>query len=128
MDKNIPTLVDMSNPDLSLDGVFHALSDPTRRAMLANLAEGERNIGELASPFAISFAAASKHVKVLEQAGLIRRRVEGRTHMCRIEAGPLAEANEWLSFYARFWAVRIDTLENLLQQDNAASDGMPSST
>src|ERR1700742_892661 len=76
MDKNIPTLVDMSNPDLSLDGVFHALSDPTRRAMLANLAEGERNIGELASPFAISFAAASKHVKVLEQAGLIRRRVE----------------------------------------------------
>ncbi|MGH8781771.1 ArsR/SmtB family transcription factor [Paraburkholderia sp.] len=118
----------MSNPDLSLDGVFHALSDPTRRAMLANLAGGERNIGELAAPFAISFAAASKHVKVLEQAGLIRRRIEGRTHLCRIEAGPLAAANEWLSFYERFWAVRLDTLEELLQQGNAESDGMPSST
>ena len=115
----------MANPESSLDDVFHALSDPTRRAMLASLADGERNIGELAEPFEISFAAASKHVKVLEGAGLIRRRIEGRSHICRMEAGPLAEADQWLRFYERFWSARLDTLEQLLQQDDATSDGMP---
>ena len=115
----------MANPESSLDDVFHALSDPTRRAMLASLADGERNIGELAEPFEISFAAASKHVKVLEGAGLIRRRIEGRSHVCRMEAGPLAEADQWLRFYERFWSARLDTLEQLLQQDDATSDGTP---
>src|SRR4051794_39223274 len=85
-----------------LDSVFHALSDPTRRSMLHTLANGERNIGELAAPFAMSFAAASKHVKVLEGAGLVRRRVEGRSHVCQIEPAPLAAADRWLSFYERF--------------------------
>ena len=121
----MPILRHMANPESSLDDVFHALSDPTRRAMLASLADGERNIGELAEPFEISFAAASKHVKVLEGAGLIRRRIEGRSHVCRMEAGPLAEADQWLRFYERFWSARLDTLEQLLQQDDATSDGMP---
>ena len=80
-----------------LDGVFHALSDPTRRAMLAALAAaGERSVGELAAPFEISLAAASKHIRALERAGLVRRRVQGRRHRCTLEAGPLAEADAWL--------------------------------
>lgn len=98
-----------------LDRLFHALSDPTRRAMLRQLADEERKIGDLARPFAMSFAAASKHVRVLESAGLVSRRVEGRAHICRIEAAPLAEAEAWLGFYAHFWSRRLDTLEALLQ-------------
>ena len=109
----MPILGPMNEP--ALDSVFHALSDPTRRAMLAQLATGERNIGELAAPFAMSFAAASKHVKVLEGAGLIRRRVEGRSHICRIEPAPLAAADAWLRFYERFWSSSLDVLEDLLR-------------
>jgi len=104
----------------ALDGVFHALADPTRRAMLRSLADGERNIGELAAPFDMSFAAASKHVRVLEGAGLLRRRVQGRSHVCRIEAEPLAEATAWLNFYHRFWGERLDTLDALLRTDAAS--------
>jgi DNA-binding transcriptional ArsR family regulator len=99
----------------SLDRLFHALSDPTRRAMLKALTEDEQKIGDLARPFAMSFAAASKHVRVLESAGLVRRRIEGRAHVCRIEPAPLAAIEEWLAFYARFWTGRLDTLEALLQ-------------
>jgi DNA-binding transcriptional ArsR family regulator len=99
-----------------LDTVFHALADPTRRAMLRNLAGGERAVGELAAPFAMSFAAASKHVKVLEQAGLVRRRIAGRSHLCRIEAAPLAAADAWLRFYERFWTTRLDAMEALLAE------------
>lgn len=99
----------------ALDSVFHALSDPTRRAMLAQLASGERNIGELAAPFAMSFAAASKHVKVLEGAGLVQRRVAGRSHMCRLQPAPLAAADAWLRFYEHFWSSRLDALEGLLR-------------
>jgi len=100
--------------DTDLDRVFHALADPTRRAMLRKLAGGERSVGELAEPFDMSFAAAAKHVKVLEGAGLLRRSVEGRTHRCRIEAGPLAEADRWLAYYQRFWAARLDDLQTAL--------------
>ena len=82
-----------------LDGVFHALSDPTRRAMLGTLATGERSVGELAAPFEISLAAASKHIRTLERAGLVKRTVLGRTHRCALEAAPLAEAVAWLSGY-----------------------------
>jgi DNA-binding transcriptional ArsR family regulator len=110
----------MPNPSADLDGVFHALADPTRRALLRRLADGERNIRELAEPFAMSFAAVSKHVKVLEDAGLLRRRVDGRSHVCRMEPGPLAAADEWLRFYERFWAVRLDVLDTLLRRDAAA--------
>ena len=99
-----------------LDTVFHALGDATRRRMLRDLAQGERTVGQLAEPFAMSLAAASKHIKALEVAGLIRRDVRGRTHVCRLEPGPLASAREWLSFYERFWTTRLDVLEGLLRE------------
>jgi DNA-binding transcriptional ArsR family regulator len=99
-----------------LDTVFHALGDATRRRMLADLASGERTVGQLAAPFAMSLAAASKHIKALEAAGLIRREIRGRTHLCRLEPAPLAGAAEWLRFYERFWTGRLDALEQLLRQ------------
>jgi len=100
-----------------MSSVFHALGDATRRRMLRDLSRGERTVGELAEPFEISLAAASKHIKVLENAGLIRREVRGRTHLCRLEPGPLARAHEWLSFYERFWTGRLDALEELLRKE-----------
>lgn len=106
-----------------LDAVFHALSDRTRRGMLSTLASGEQSIGDLASPYAMSFAGASKHVKVLERAGLVRRRVAGRTHYCRLEAARMKEAQEWLSYYERFWTGSLDVLEALLRQDDDARKG-----
>jgi DNA-binding transcriptional ArsR family regulator len=102
-----------------LDTVFHALGNATRRQMLRELAGGERTVGQLAEPFAISLAAASKHIKALENAGLIRREVRGRTHHCRLAPGPLASAHEWLSFYERFWTERLDVLERLLLEEQA---------
>lgn len=102
----------------ALDAVFHALSDSTRRAMLRTLTESERSISELAAPFSMSFAGASKHVKVLEHAGLVRRRVAGRTHYCRLEATRLGEAEAWLRYYERFWTSRLDTLEALLRAED----------
>ena len=102
----------------ALDRVFHALADRTRRAMLRSLAGGEHNIGELASPHRMSFAAASKHVKVLEKAGLVRRRIEGRTHFCSIEAQPLASADGWLRFYEGFWTARLGLLDGLLRMED----------
>lgn len=103
-----------------MDSVFHALGDPTRRGMLRALSAGERTVSELAQPFAMSLAAASKHIKVLEQAGLIRREIQGRTHMCRLDPGPLASAHQWLGFYERFWTGRLDLLEQLLREDDVS--------
>ena len=105
----------------TLDNIFHALGDATRRAMLAELATGGRTVGELAEPFAMSLAAASKHIKVLESAGLIRRDVRGRTHHCSLEPMPLASADQWLGMYRRFWTGRLDTLEQLLRAEDAAT-------
>jgi DNA-binding transcriptional ArsR family regulator len=105
-----------------LDSVFHALGDATRRQMLRELAGGERTVGQLAEPFPMSLAAASKHVKALERAGLIRREVRGRTHLCRLDPGPLASAHRWLSFYRRFWTDRLDVLEQLLRVEDAAKN------
>lgn len=102
----------------ALDRIFAALSDPTRRAMLRRLAAGESTVGGLAEPFAMSFAAAAKHVKVLEQAGLLSRRVDGRSHYCRIEAGPLGQADRWLAYYQRFWSARLDALERAVVGHN----------
>lgn len=99
-----------------LDAVFHALADPTRRAMLQRLSAGERSIGELAEPFRMSFAGASKHVRVLERAGLIHRTVQGRTHLCRLAPEPLAGAMDWLRFYERFWSDGLDALERALRE------------
>ena len=104
-----------------MNSVFHALGDATRRQMLRDLADGERTVSDLAKPFAMSLAAASKHIRVLEGAGLIRREVRGRTHLCRLDPGPLASAHEWLSFYEHFWNSRLDMLEQLLRDDVAHS-------
>ncbi|MGD8477517.1 MAG: metalloregulator ArsR/SmtB family transcription factor [Burkholderiales bacterium] len=101
-----------------MNSVFHALGDSTRRRMLHELANGERTVSQLAEPFAISLAAASKHIKALENAGLIRREVRGRTHVCHLDPGPLASAHEWLGTYERFWTARLDTLEQLLLEQD----------
>ena len=106
MDPIFNHMVELQTPQL--DSVFHALGDATRRQMLRDLADGERTVGQLAQPFSISLAAASKHIKALENAGLIRREVRGRTHLCRLEPGPLASAHQWLNFYERFWTDRLD--------------------
>lgn len=108
-----------------LDTVFHALGDATRRKMLRELADGERTVGQLAEPFSISLAAASKHIKALEHAGLIRREVRGRTHFCHLAPGPLASAHSWLSFYERFWIERLDVLERLLREEDAKKNRKP---
>ncbi len=108
-------MVELHAPQL--DTVFHALGDATRRRMLRDLTGGERTVGQLAEPFAMSLAAASKHIKTLESAGLIRREVRGRTHVCRLEPGPLASAHAWLGFYERFWTDRLDALERLLREE-----------
>jgi DNA-binding transcriptional ArsR family regulator len=108
-----------------LDTVFHALGDATRRSMLRDLAISERTVGELAQPYAMSLAAASKHIKALEQAGLIVREVRGRTHLCRLDPEPLASAHEWLGVYERFWTGRLDILERLLREDDARKTQTP---
>lgn len=106
-------MVSYSEPDL--DAVFHALADPTRRAMLRALALGARNLSELAAPFAMSFPAASKHVRVLESAGLVDRRIEGRTHICSLQVQPLAAATDWLGFYQSWWTEKFDALDAALR-------------
>jgi DNA-binding transcriptional ArsR family regulator len=105
-------MVNYSSP--ALDRTFAALSDPTRRAILARLAQGEASVTELASPFDVSLPAVSKHLRVLEQAGLMRRKKEGRIHHCRLVAGPLQDAAEWLAFYERFWEGKLDALADYL--------------
>jgi DNA-binding transcriptional ArsR family regulator len=97
-----------------LDAVFHALSDPTRRAMLARLASGEQSVGALAEPFAMTLAGASKHVKVLEAADLVERRKAGRLQLCRLRPEPLAEADGWLRQWEALWTSRLDKLAALL--------------
>ncbi len=108
-----------------LDNLFHALSDATRRRMLHQLASGERTVSELAAPFEMSLAAASKHIKVLESAGLIHRQVQGRTHMCRLESAPLASASEWLNYYEQFWTSRLGTLDQLLRAEDSEKSPAP---
>jgi DNA-binding transcriptional ArsR family regulator len=101
----------------NLDAVFHALSSAPRRTMLNALAGGERTVGELAEPFDISLAAVSKHLIVLEDAGLVDRRVDGRTTICRLRAEPLADVRDWVTFYESFWTVRLDRLEKLMMEE-----------
>jgi DNA-binding transcriptional ArsR family regulator len=104
----------------SLDRVFHALAHAARRDMLRRLADGERNLTELAAPLHMSFPAASKHVRVLERARLVRRRVVGRTHFCRIQGKPLKQANGWLEEYRRVWEENFERLDALLEEMKAA--------
>lgn len=95
---------------------YAALADPTRRAILARLAAGEATVGELAEPFAMSLPAVSKHLKVLERAGLIARRRQAQWRPCRLEAGPLKDAAKWLDHYRRFWDESLDRLDNYLAE------------
>lgn len=103
-----------------LDATFAALSDPTRRGMVARLIGGERSIGELAEPFAMSFAGASKHVAVLEKAGLVERRKVGRQQLCRLRAEPLREAGAWLRQWEQMWNSSLDRLETIIKADKDA--------
>jgi DNA-binding transcriptional ArsR family regulator len=114
-------VLDQSQADLRLDAVFHALAHPARRAMLKRLAAAPQNIGELASPFAMTFAGASKHVRVLERAGLVKRKVEGRTHVCAIAPAPLKTASSWLTDYERLWTTRLEALDAMLKEEDAAA-------
>lgn len=100
-----------------LDALFHALSDTTRRAMVERLATGPQSVGDLAAPFDMSLAGASKHIRVLEGAGLVRREVQGRTHRCSLDAARLRDARDWLARYEKFWNERLDALEALLVAD-----------
>lgn len=106
-----------------LDQVYGAIADPTRRAILTVLTRGDVNVGSLAERFPISFNGVSKHVKVLERAGLVERRVRGREHWLRLRAQPLRDAAKWLAHYRAFWDTRLDALEALLrrQQREAAA-------
>lgn len=111
---------DQSSPDsLSADQLsitFAALADPTRRAILAHLAKGEASVTELAAPFEMSLPAISKHLKVLERAGLISRSREAQWRPCRLEAEPLKDAADWIAQYRQFWEERFDRLEEYLQE------------
>lgn len=102
--------------EMTLDDVFHSLSDPIRRDILYAVAHCEHSVGELVQRYEVSFAAISKHLKVLEQAGLIRKRKEGRMHMVTLNAAALAEADRYLEQYRRMWDSRYDKLEALLTQ------------
>ena len=103
------------SPD-RLDATFAALADPTRRAILARLASGEASVAELAQPFAMSQPAISKHLKVLERAGLISRGRDAQRRPSRLEAQPLAEASEWLANYRQFWEGSFQRLDALLDE------------
>jgi DNA-binding transcriptional ArsR family regulator len=104
-----------------MDQIFHALGDETRRAMLRLLAASERTVGELSEPFPMTLAAASKHIRVLENAGLLSREIRWRTHICRLNAAPLEQALSELAYYEQFWTSRIDTLDRILREEDAAA-------
>lgn len=99
-----------------LSATFAALADPTRRAILARLSLGETSVSELAAPFEISLPAVSKHLKVLERAGLVARGREAQWRPCRIDAGPLREVADWLEYYRRFWEQSLDRLDEYLKE------------
>ena len=99
-----------------LDAVYAALGDGTRRAILARLAAGDLTVGALAAPFAVSRPAISKHLRVLERAGLVRRTRVGRVSRCRLDPRPLAAASHWLEYYRRFWQQRLDRLDAYLRE------------
>lgn len=109
-------MVEYGRHDARLDRTFAALSDGTRRAILSRLCSGALTVSEIAEPFDISLAAVSKHVRVLERAGLVRREVQGREHRCSLAAAPLKEASQWTEQYRSFWEGRLDALAQLLDR------------
>lgn len=110
----------------TLDAVFGALSDPTRRSILERLTEGEATVSELGKPHDMSIQAVSKHLRKLEAAGLIQRRREGREVYCRIETAPMRRAASWIDEQRQFWEVRLERLEVLLREKQAEASAKPS--
>ncbi len=110
------------SPD-RLSATFAALADPTRRAILARLASGQASVTELAEPFEMSLPAVSKHLKVLERAGLIARGREAQWRPCRLEAAPLKDASDWLEHYSRFWEESLERLADYLREMQTKSKG-----
>ncbi len=104
--------------DQQLDKIFSALSDSTRRAILLRLTDEEMSVADLSKPFNITKSAITKHLKVLENSGLLSRTIEGRVHRCRLEPKPLAVVSEWLSFYEGFWNNKLDALDAYLAKEN----------
>lgn len=112
----------MVEQNIQLDRVFGALSDVTRRGMLADLRSGELSVGQLAEPYDMSLAGAAKHVQVLERSGLISRRKQGRTFFCSINESAFVAANQWLQQYSDFWNSNLDKLTELLENENEGID------
>ncbi len=111
-----------------LDLTFAALADPIRRAILARLARGEATVGELARPFDVSRPAISKHLRVLERAGLVQRTRDGRISRCELDAGPMRDAADWIERYREFWEEQLDSLARHLEEGTAGEgDGAPTS-
>lgn len=115
----------MVEDETRLDAAFGALAHPARRDMLRRLAGGELTVGELAAPFEMSLAAASKHVRMLERAGMVQRTIDGRRHVCRLDPAPLASASGWLRFYERFWNERLDDLQALFEHPKDNDEETP---
>lgn len=107
----------------ALDRVFHALAHPARRSMIRRLAAGEQNLSELASPLRMSFPAASKHVRVLERANLVRRRVSGRQHLCRLQGDSMKQATQWIEQVREQWEQRFQALDVLLEEMKSGKHG-----
>ena len=107
----------MVKHNTQLDLTFSALADPTRRAILSRLAEGDVSVGELAKPFEMSLPAVSKHLRVLERSGLLVQDPQGRVRRCKLRAGPMREAAEWVQRYRRFWTRQLDALAEFVEVD-----------
>ncbi len=105
-----------------LDSIFHALADPTRRAILHDVSKGEKTVGEVAKPFALTLAAVSKHLKVLEAAELIARERRGSFQIVRLNANNLKPAEEWLAYYEKFWSGQLDSLGKYLEESGGEHD------
>ena len=108
--------ISLAQPPPNLDAVFSALADPTRRAILSRLAEGEASVNEIAAPFAISQPAVSRHLKVLERAGLVERDIDEQRRPARLKAEPMAAAVSWLDDFKQFWSSSFDQLDDLLKE------------
>ncbi len=114
---------------MPLDSTFGALSDATRRGILARLArQGEASVSELAAPYKMSLPAVSKHLRVLENAGLVARQKDGRVHHCRLRAEPMKDAAAWIEHYRQFWEVQLDSLARYLEDSTAEDRGIKRAT
>jgi DNA-binding transcriptional ArsR family regulator len=116
------------SPSATLDATFSALSDPTRRAMLERLFHGESTVMQLAEPFEVSLPAISRHLSVLERAGLVTRQKDGRIRRCRLEAGPMRQASDWIAQYRRFWDHQLDALADYLEEMPPDTPSDPTTT